>query len=120
MRWRLIRRGVLLYVIGLLLEQIWPGTIIVYYGAMFVLAAGIFTWRSRWIVAIGVAATIAATSLRSWQFDRARDGYSTSWLSQPGDDSIRRYAFDVFVNGTHPCCRGSPSSVPASCWVGSS
>lgn len=102
MRWRLVRRGVLLYVIGLLLEQIWPGTIIVYYGAMFVLAAGIFTWRSRWIVTVGIAATIAATSLRAWQFDRARDGYSTSWLSQPGDDSIRRYAFDVFVNGTHP------------------
>jgi uncharacterized membrane protein YeiB len=69
---------------------------------MFVLAAGIFTWRSRWIVAIGITATIAASSLRSWRFDRARDGHSTSWLTQPSDDSIRRYAFDVFVNGTHP------------------
>ena len=102
MRWRLIRRGVLLYVVGLLLDQIWPGTIIVYYGAMFILAAGIFTWRSRWITATGVAAVVAATSLRSWRFDRARDGHSTSWLTSPGDDSIRRYGFDVFVNGTHP------------------
>jgi uncharacterized membrane protein YeiB len=40
--------------------------------------------------------------LRSWRFDRARDGESTSWLTSPGDDSIRRYVFDVFVNGTHP------------------
>ncbi len=102
MRWRLIRRGVLLYVVGLLLDVIWPGTIIVYYGAMFVLAAGIFTWRSRWIVAAGVATTIAATALRSWRFDRARNGQSTSWLTSPGDDSIRRFVFDVVVNGTHP------------------
>jgi uncharacterized membrane protein YeiB len=102
MRWRLVRRGVLLYVVGLLLEQIWPGTIIVYYGAMFVLAAGIFTWRSRWIVAAGVITAISSTALRSWRFDRARDGESTSWLTSPGDDSIRRYVFDVFVNGTHP------------------
>ena len=53
MRWRLARRGVLLYVLGLLLEVIWPGTIILYYGPMFVLAAVIFTLRSRWIIAIG-------------------------------------------------------------------
>lgn len=102
MRWRLVRRGVLLYLVGLLLEQIWPGTIIVYYGVMFVLAAGIFTWRSRWIVATGVITAVASTLLRSWRFDRARNGASTSWLTSPGDDSIRRYVFDVFVNGTHP------------------
>jgi uncharacterized membrane protein YeiB len=102
MRWRLARRGVLLYVVGLLLEQIWPGTIIVYYGVMFVLAAGIFTWRSRWIVLVGVSTAVAATALRSWRFDRQRDGRSTTWLTSPGEDSIRRYLFDVFVNGTHP------------------
>ena len=51
MRWRLARRGVLLYVVGLVLDVIWPGTIIPYYGAMFVGAAAIFTLRTRWIVA---------------------------------------------------------------------
>lgn len=102
MRWRLIRRGTLLYVVGLFLDEIWPGTIIVYYGVMFVLAAGIFTWRSRWIVVAGLASTIAATALRSWRFDRASDGRSTRWLTSPGENSLRRYAFDVFVNGTHP------------------
>jgi uncharacterized protein len=102
MRWRLARRGVLLYVLGLVLDEIWPGTIILYYGVMFVLAAAIFTWRSRWIVAIGAAAAIAGTALRLWQFDRNRNGRSTDWLSQPAQGSIRRYVFDVFVNGTHP------------------
>ena len=128
MRWRLARRGVLLYVVGLLLEQIWPGTIIVYYGVMFVLAAGIFTWRSRWIVAAGVVTAICSTALRSWRFDRARDGESTSWLTSPGDDSIRRYVFDVFVNGTHPLlpwfsflCRGHRAgSDPAAAVVAAS
>jgi uncharacterized protein len=102
MRWRLIRRGVLLYVVGLVLDEIWPGTIIVYYGVMFVLAAGIFTWRSRWIVVTGIVAALAATALRTWRFDRNRDGRSTDWITSPGQNSVRRYVFDVFVNGTHP------------------
>jgi uncharacterized membrane protein YeiB len=102
MRWRLVRRGVLLYVVGLVLDEIWPGTIIVYYGVMFVLAAAIFTWRSRWIIAIGAGAAIAATSIRLWEFDRNQNGHDTSWLTSPDQGSPRRYALDVFVNGTHP------------------
>ncbi len=102
MRWRLIRRGVLLYTVGVVLDVIWPGTILVYYGAMFVLASAIFTWRSRWIVALGVAAAIAATFMRLWQFDRKRNGHDTEWLSSPDQNSVRRHIFDVFVNGTHP------------------
>jgi uncharacterized protein len=102
MRWRLIRRGVLLYVVGLVLDEIWPGTIIVYYGVMFVLAAGIFTWRSRWIVVTGTVTALAATALRTWRFDRNREGRSTDWITSPGQNSVRRYVFDVFVNGTHP------------------
>lgn len=102
MRWRLVRRGVLLYVVGLPLDEIWPGTIIGYYGTMFVVAAAIFTWRSRWIITVGAIAAIAGTGIRLWQFDRNRKGDSTEWLSRPGDGSIRRYVLDVFVNGTHP------------------
>jgi uncharacterized membrane protein YeiB len=102
MRWRLVRRGLLLYVLGLVLDEIWPGTIIVYYGAMFVLAAGVFTWRSRWIVAVGAGAAIAATSIRLWEFDRIRNGDDTGWLTRPDQGSVRRYLLDVFVDGTHP------------------
>lgn len=102
MRWRLVRRGVLLYVVGLVLDEIWPGTILPYYGAMFVLGALVFTWRSRWIVLAGVLTVAASASLRLWRFERDRDGVSTQWLTSPGDDSIRRYVFGVVVNGTHP------------------
>ena len=101
-RWRLARRGVLLYVVGLLVDEIWPGTILPYYGVMFLLAAGLFTLRTRWIVLLGVATAAAATALRVWEFDRAQGGHSTQWLASPSDDSVRRYVFDVFVNGTHP------------------
>ena len=102
MRWRLVRRGVLLYVVGLLLDLIWPGTIIPYYGAMFAAAAAIFTLRIRWIVAIGTIAALAGAGVNAWLFWQAEDGNSTEWLTYPGTGSVRGYAFDVFVNGTHP------------------
>ncbi len=102
MRRRLVRRGLLLYVGGLLLEEIWPGTIIPYYGAMFVLAAAMFTWRSRWLIVVGAAAAIGGSSVRLWREERARLGISTAWLTEPDEGSVRDHVFGVFVNGTHP------------------
>ena len=102
MRWRLVRRGVLLYVVGLVLDTIWSGTIIPYYGAMFVVAALIFTLRSRWIIAIGFTAALAGWGLRGWEFNREDRGHDVRWLTAPGQGSIRRYVFDVAINGTHP------------------
>ncbi len=102
MRWRLVRRGALLYVAGLLLDTIWPGTIIPFYGGMFVLAAALFTLRSWWIAAIGVGAALAGWSIRTWRFWRAEDGESTAWLTTQRTGTPRGYVFDLFVNGTHP------------------
>ncbi|MFN3255859.1 MAG: DUF418 domain-containing protein [Ilumatobacter sp.] len=102
MRWRLVRRGLTLYVLGQFLDVIWPGTIIVYYGAMFVLAAGLFTLRTGWLVAAGSSAALAGWAISVWSSQRVLDGGDVGWLVAPGGDSIRRYAFDLFVNGTHP------------------
>jgi len=102
MRWRLVRRGLALYVLGQLLDVIWPGTIIVYYGAMFVIASVLFTLATRWIVAIGLAAALAGWWISVWSFWRVEDGGSVAWLRSPASDSIRRYVFDLAVNGTHP------------------
>ncbi|RLE22923.1 MAG: hypothetical protein DRJ50_06935 [Actinobacteria bacterium] len=102
MRWRLVRRGVLLYTGGLLIDEIWPGTILPYYGAMFAIAAALFTLRSRWIALIGLIAALAGWVIRVWRFEQQQDGLSTSWLTSPGSGSIRHYAFGSFVNGTHP------------------
>lgn len=101
-RWRLVRRGVLLYVVGLALDRIWPGTILTYYGAMFVLAAAMFTWRARWVVVAGTMAALAGWGLRAWRFEQAADGRSTAWLTSPDDGSVADHLFGVVVNGTHP------------------
>lgn len=102
MRWRLVRRGLLLYGTGLLFDMIWTGSILPFYGAMFVLAAGLFTLRSRWIAALGTGTAVAGGAIRWWRYERALDGHDTSWLTDPGPRSPRGLLFDVFVNGTHP------------------
>ena len=101
-RWLLLRRGLLLFAFGLGLDYIWPGTILPYYGAMFVCAAAIFTWRTRWIVAVGVGAALAGAAIRWWRLEAELDGHDTSWLTRPGANSPRGLMFDTFVNGTHP------------------
>ena len=102
MRWLLFRRGLLLYGTGLLFDFVWPGTILPYYGAMFVLAALLFTLRSRWIAVIGGGAALAGWLIRWWMYERSLDGRSTDWLTNPGPRSPRGLVFGVFVNGTHP------------------
>lgn len=102
LRWRLVRRGLALYAAGLALDVIWPGTILPYYGAMFVIAAAVFTWRTRWLIALGASAAIAGASIRAWRFERSRSGDSTAWLTDPDVGSLRDHVFGAFVNGTHP------------------
>lgn len=102
MRWRLVRRGLLLYAGGLLFDFIWSGTILVYYGAMFVVAALLFTLRSRWVVAIGAAAALAGWLVHWWVVASEADGDDVRWLTSPGPRSPRGLLTDVLVNGTHP------------------
>lgn len=101
-RWILIRRGVVLYAFGVLFDQIWPGTILSYYGAMFFLAAFIFVLPSLAIAAVGVAAAAAGALIQWWAVEQRADGQSVNWLLNPGNNSPRGLLFDVFVNGTHP------------------
>ncbi|MFZ4717918.1 MAG: DUF418 domain-containing protein [Ilumatobacteraceae bacterium] len=105
LRWRLIRRGVLLYTFGFFLDWVWPGTILFYYGAFFFVAAFLFTLRSRWLLVIGAAAAVAAAGLQWWALDRSTTGDPPTWLfgGQAEDRfSPRDLVFDTFVRGTHP------------------
>ena len=97
-----MRRGLTLYGGGLLLNMVWPGTILTYYGAMFVIAAGLFTLRSRWIVALGAGAAAAGAGIAWWRLERSIDRMSTEWLSDPASSSPRGLLLDIAVNGTHP------------------
>jgi uncharacterized membrane protein YeiB len=100
-RWRLLRRGLLLYAGGYVVEWIWSGTILFFYGAYFMIAAFLFTLRTRWLVAIGSAAAIAGAAIAAWRVSRDVDGYSTSWLD-PLPDSPRNLLLRTFVGHTHP------------------
>jgi uncharacterized membrane protein YeiB len=102
MRWRLVRRGIVLYAGGMLFDFIWPGTILPFYGAMFAIAALLFTLRSRWVLLIGLIAALAAWSIRWWRLERQLDDQFTAWLTNPGPRSPRGLVFNLFVNGTHP------------------
>jgi uncharacterized protein len=102
MRWRLARRGALLYAGGLFLDTIWAGTIIPFYGAMFALAALMFTLRSRWIALVGAIAVAAGALLRVWEFQHLEAGKSTRWVFFPTEGAPQSFLLDVFVNGTHP------------------
>lgn len=102
MRWRLVRRGLLLYGVGLVVDMIWRGTILPFYGAMFALAALLFTMRMRWVLVVGAFAALVGAAVRWWRLERELDGFSTAWLTNPGAGSPRGLLFDLFVNGTHP------------------
>ncbi|MEI6401853.1 MAG: DUF418 domain-containing protein [Actinomycetota bacterium] len=104
-RWRLARRGLLLYAAGMVIDWIWPGTILPYYGVLFLLAAVLFTLRTRWVAAVGSAAMLGAVAVQWWGASRARDGRYPDWLFAPNtlaNRTPRGLLFDAFVNGTHP------------------
>jgi hypothetical protein len=72
---------------------------------MFLLAAVLFTLRTRWVVVVGTAAMLGAMAVQWWGVGRARDGRYPDWLFAPNtfaNRTPRGLLFDAFVNGTHP------------------
>lgn len=100
-RWRLARRGLLLYSGGLLLEWIWPGTILFYYGALFMVAPLLFTLRLRWIAVVGAISAVAGASISWFSFEHARTGHDVTWLD-PKVTSPRNLLLRTFTGYTHP------------------
>ena len=104
-RWTLIRRGVLLYAFGFFLNWVWNGTILFFYGAFFVVGAMLFMLRSRWLVALGTGAALAAAGIQWWALDQQSNGHDASWLlygEAATNRSPRDLLLDTFVRGTHP------------------
>lgn len=101
-RWRLARRGVLLYAGGFVLNWVWPGTILFFYGAYFMVAALVVGWRSRWLVLLGAATAVTAAGLAWWRFERELDGHSTAWLAPDDPGTPRELLVRTFVDYTHP------------------
>ena len=104
MRWRLIRRGAVLYAVGLCLDLIWKGTIIPYYGAMFVLGAFIFNLRSRWIFVVSAVAVGAGVLIGTWRFWRQEAaGLRLRYLRERHTSavSVARFFLRWHPAGTH-------------------
>ena len=110
-RWRLRRRGLLLLAGGYVLNWIWSGTILPFYGMYFVLASFLFTWRARLLVALATAAALVSAGLHAWTTHRTLHGGTDVWIytktsyyaSTPGDlRSPRNLVAELVVNGTHP------------------
>lgn len=100
-RLRLVRRGVVLFVGGWILDRHWPGTIILYYGAFFIIAALLFTLRTRWLVVIGAATAILSAALHQLAVWRLFDGQESAWLD-PDMGTPFGLLLGTFTGGTHP------------------
>ena len=102
LRLRLIRRGALLLFGGYFLDHAWPGTILFYYGAYFILSAMFIMWKSRSILLVAIATAITATVVSSWEANQAHQGYSTQWLHPRNIHSIKDLFLRIFIDYTHP------------------
>jgi len=98
---KLARRGLFLYVVGAAVQWIWPGTILFYYGAFFLISAVICTWSNRSLVALSAISIAVSTGLSAWRGYQFFQGNFTQWLS-PAPNSPRNLLIRTFVDYTHP------------------
>lgn len=98
----ILRRGVLLMFIGGIFEWIWPGTILFYYGAYFLLGVALIRARTWVIATCAVSSAIAATAIQTWRVGQEFDGHYTDWLDPSFIDSPRELVLRTFVGYTHP------------------
>jgi uncharacterized membrane protein YeiB len=98
---KLARRGLFLYAVGAAVQWIWPGTILFYYGAFFLIAAVICTWSNRGLIAVAAISILVSTGLTGWRGYRSFEGDFTQWLS-PTPNSPRNLLIRTFFDYTHP------------------
>lgn len=101
-RLRLVRRGSILLLGGYFLDMAWPGTILFYYGAFFVIAAFIFHLRTVHLIVIGLADIAATLAVSIWRRSRLLDGDGTAWVSPSNIESLQDFLARTFLGHTHP------------------
>jgi uncharacterized protein len=97
----LLRRGAVLFGTGAILQWIWPGTILFYYGAYFMIGAVIATWKTRTLLVAATLVTVLSAALAGWRTNRLLARDPTSWLSPPMN-SPRNLLIRTFLDYTHP------------------
>lgn len=104
-RWRLRRRGLLLFAVGYSFDWVWGGTILPYYGLFFLIASFLFSLRARWLVVGASAVAVLAPALQFWSLHRQRAGGLRLWFlvyERQGYRSHRDLVASYLFNGTHP------------------
>lgn len=101
-RWRLARRGMFLFTLGYIIEWVWPGTILPYYGAFFVVAGVIAPWSRTRLIALAITASVVAAGVSWWRLEQSFRGNLTGWLSPSAPDSPRNLLIRLFIDYTHP------------------
>ena len=102
LRIRLVRRGALLIFGGYFLNDAWPGTILFYYGAYFILSAIFTMWKSRSIIILAVTTAVTAAAISSWELNRQNLGHYTDWMHPQSIDSVKDLFLRIFIDYTHP------------------
>lgn len=93
----LAMRGVLLFVGGYFLDQIWPGTILWFYGLYFVVGAFLVFARARWIIVVAAMAVLGALAVN------CRRIAEPGWLPGAAErTNLRGGLLWSLVDGTHP------------------
>ena len=98
----ILRRGILLAFVGGIFEWIWPGSILYYYGAYFLLGAALIRAKNWVIVTVASTCVIAATAIQTWRVGQEYDGHYTGWLDPSFINSPRELLLRTFVGYTHP------------------
>ena len=93
MRWRLVRRGLLLYVVRPRCSTSSGRARSCRTTARCsCVAALLFTLRSRWVISVGALSALAGWLIHWWVYERELDGHDTSWLTSPGGAHAARAA----------------------------
>lgn len=101
-RLRLARRGLLLYGTGFVLDLTWPGTILFYYGAYFLLAALLLRLATRWLIVIAIGSGVIATTFATWVEWKISRRQPVTWIGFERVESLQDLAVRTFIDYTHP------------------
>jgi uncharacterized protein len=99
-RWSLIKRAILLIVVGFAYTPIWEADILHFYGFYFLFAAFLFTVSSKKLLLIAMGFVLAFPLL--WAFFDYEHGWDLANLSYSGFWTIDGMIRHIVFNGFHP------------------
>ena len=96
----LMRRAVVMFVVGLLYIPIWPADILHFYGVYFAIAAMLLAVRDRWLITIaGCVVALSFVLLLTFDYEL---GWNWKTLEYSGFWTVRGMIRHILFNGFHP------------------